>query len=80
MIAFQSIDPRDDSRGVWFDDLRTIFKVNFVAVVVRRVVTGGNNDSRLSALGANRERKLGRGTRAGEKENVDSVFCSDLGR
>ena len=36
---------RDDPAGVRLDDLRAVVKVNFVTVIVRRIVAGGDDDS-----------------------------------
>src|SRR5439155_21509052 len=49
---------RDDTAGMRFDHLCAIAEVNFVAVVVWWVVTGGDDDAGIRVQISNGERKF----------------------
>ena len=70
--------------GMRLDDLRAVVEVNFVAVVVGRVVAGGDDDARACAQITNGERKFRRRARAIEDEGIAAVlrrdFCRERGK
>ena len=74
------VDPSDDPTGVRLDHLRAVAKVNFVTVVVRRIVARRDHDACARAQMADGEGKLRRRARSVEDAGVAAVFRRDLGR
>jgi hypothetical protein len=74
------VNSGDDPTGMRFDHLRAVAKVNFVTVVVRRIVACRNHHARARAQIADSEGKLRRRSRSVEDEGVAAVFRRDLGR
>ena len=70
----------DDSAGVWFDHLGAVVEINFVAIVVRRVVAGGDYDPCAGVQMTNGKRKLRHRTRSIEHKGVATIFGCDLRR
>ena len=68
---------------MWLGDLTTVFEVNFVAVVFRRIVARGEVDARLGLHMAHGKGQLRRGTGSLEKVGVAAQigddFCRQLG-
>ena len=64
------VDFVNDTFGVRIDHLSAIGEVDFVAVVVGRVVAGGDDDAGGGVGGAHGEAEVGRGTRAVEDHGV----------
>src|SRR5690606_35539154 len=60
----------DNSARVRFDDLSSVFKVDFKPVVVRRVMAGGNDDTSGRAEAAQGETELWCGARSREDEGA----------
>src|SRR4051812_23019284 len=61
-------------------DLRAIAEVNFVAVVVRRIVARGDDNAGIRPFLAHRERKLRSRARRGEKADIASEIYRHLRR
>ena len=65
---------------MWFDHLRAVAKINFVAIVVRRVVAGSDYDPRARVQMTNGKRKLRNRTRTIEHKRVATIFGCDFRR
>ena len=72
----------DDPTGMRFDHLRAITEVNLVAIVVWRVVAGGDDNAGVGLQIADSKRKLRSRARAIKDNGVTSVsrggFCCKL--
>ena len=73
------VDLRDDAAGLRLDDLRAVVEIDFVAVVVRRVVAGRDDDARLRAGQPHRETQFRRRARRLEETHVAAVLGGDPG-
>ena len=71
---------RDDAAGMRLDHLRAVVEVNFVAVVVRRVVARGDDDAGARAEVTHGEGKFRRRARPVEDEGIAAVFGRDFRR
>ena len=71
---------RDDAAGVRLDDLRAVVEINFVAVVVRRVVAGGDDDARARPQIAHGKRQLRRRARPVEEESIAAILRRHFAR
>ncbi len=71
-IGRELLELRGDAGGVRLDHLPAVSAVEFHAVVVRRIVAGGDHDAGLRGGGAGGEGELRRGAVLGEKERVDA--------
>ena len=74
------VDLGDDAAGVRLDHLRAVAEIDFVAVVMRRVVARGHDHAGDGAQVAHGEGELRGGARAVEDAGVAAVPGRDLGR
>ena len=79
VLAGDGVHLADDAVGVGIDDLRAVVEVGLEAVVVRRVVAGGEDDAGIGAEFAHGEGKLRRRARAFEEIGVAAEIRADLG-
>ena len=78
-LAGDRVHLLDDAVGVGIDDLRAVVEIGFEAVVVRRIVAGGEDDAGVGAEFAHGEGKLRRGARAFEEIGIAAEIRADLG-
>ena len=75
---------RDDPAGMRLNHLRAVIEVNFVAVVVRRIVARGDHHACARPQIADGERKFRRRARPVENERIAAVLrrncCCEFGK
>lgn len=79
MVALDGVDLGDDRAGVRFDDLGTVVEVDFVTVIVGRVVAGGEDGAGVGVEVADGEGKFGGGAGVVEEVDIAAVLRGDLG-
>ena len=76
-VRGDGIDPADDGARVGFHDLGAVPEIDLVAVVVGRVVAGGDHHTALRVFVADSERELRRGAGSLEKADVAAVLSGN---
>src|SRR5439155_20272873 len=69
----------NDSARVRVNHLRAIAKINFVAIIMRRIMTRRYHDARVRFEIANSERKLRHRTRSVEYKRVATILRGNFG-
>ena len=78
-LVLDRVDLFDDACGMRFDDARTIAEINFEAVVMGRIVTGGEHDAGIGAELTDSEGHFRCRAAAVEEIDVSAVFHGDPG-
>ena len=79
LVGFDGIDLVEDASGDWFEDGVAVFEVGLIAVIVGRVVAGGEHDAAGGVDVADGEGEFRGGAVGGEEPDVDAAFGHDFG-